>query len=141
MSEKVTLKPLAIALGTTFASALAIGGANAAENPFGQAELASGYMVAENAATKTPMEHLCGSMKAGTAPRCDMKTLDTDGDGKISKEEFNTRHEKTFAEVDANGDGMLDATEHAKMLEGKCGGKAITEGKCGEGKCGAGMKK
>lgn len=134
MPEQSRLKPLAIALGTTLASALSFGSANAAENPFGQSELSSGYMVAENEAAKPVMEGKCGAMgdkTSATMPRCDMKTLDADADGKVTKEEFNKHHNAMFTKMDANGDGSLDASETGKMMEGKCG----------EGKCGAGMKK
>lgn len=44
--------------------------------------------------------------------------LDTDGNGEISKEEFDARHAAWLAMVDANGDGMLQQQElEAYILE------------------------
>ena len=61
MSNKVSLKPIAAALGTTFAVSLAISPmANASENPFSMNELSSGYMLAGDAA-----EGKCGEGKCG----------------------------------------------------------------------------
>ena len=69
MSEKTTMKPLAIALGAAFVTSLAsIPVANAAENPFAMSELSSGYMVAENKAEggdKATAEGKCGEGKCG----------------------------------------------------------------------------
>lgn len=41
----------------------------------------------------------------------DLKTLDTNKDGKLSLEEFTAPLKKRFAELDANHDGFLDETE------------------------------
>jgi uncharacterized low-complexity protein len=57
MSEKSNLKPLSIALGTTFALSLAASPLAAAEqNPFSVTPHSSGYMVAEGG---------CGEGKCG----------------------------------------------------------------------------
>ena len=62
MSKKSTLKPVAAALGTTFAVSLAVSPmANAAENPFSMSELSSGYMVADAHSA----EGKCGEGKCG----------------------------------------------------------------------------
>ena len=161
MSQKTTLKPLAIALGAAFATSLAATPvANATENPFAMSDLSSGYMVAEKAEgkcgegkcgaskmTDKVKEAKCGEGKCGgmaKANRCDMKTIDADGDGSVTKGEFMKSHEAMFGKKDANGDGVIDASE-MKAMEGKCGeGKCgasktmdkAKEGKCGEGKCG-----
>jgi uncharacterized low-complexity protein len=44
MSNKTHMKPVAAAIGAALAGSLAIGAANAADNPFGLSELGSGYM-------------------------------------------------------------------------------------------------
>ena len=60
MSQKSTIKPLAIAAGAAFVTSLASTTvANAAENPFAMSELSSGYMVAGTAEGK------CGEGKCG----------------------------------------------------------------------------
>lgn len=61
MDNKTRLKPLAAALGTTFAVTLAASPlANAAENPFSAVEYGSGYMVAGDHG-----EGKCGEGKCG----------------------------------------------------------------------------
>jgi uncharacterized low-complexity protein len=169
MSDKPVIKPLAIAVGTAIVTSLAsVNTASAAENPFAMNELSSGYTVAEMAegkcgegkcggAAKATEEGKCGEGKCGGAKAmkegmCGMKTLDADGDGSITKEEFMQGHEAMFGKMDTNSDGAIDADEkkacmktmkEGKCGEGKCGGakaadepKAMKEGKCGEGKCG-----
>jgi uncharacterized low-complexity protein len=151
MSQKSTFKPLAIAMGAAFATSLAgTPVANAAENPFAMSELAGGYMVASS-----HMEGKCGEGKCGGDKgkkegkcgegKCGMKMMDADGDGKVTKDEFDAAHETMFKRKDKNADGALDASEmEGKCGEGKCGGKAKKEGSCGgdktkkEGKCGEG---
>ena len=71
MSQKTTLKPLAIAVGAALATSLAATTpAHAAENPFAMSELSSGYMVAEmaegkcGAGMKMEKEGKCGGAKA-----------------------------------------------------------------------------
>jgi len=70
MSKKSPMKPLAIALGATFATSLAgTPVANAAENPFAMSDLSSGYLVAEGSegkcggAHKATKEGNCGAGK------------------------------------------------------------------------------
>lgn len=67
MSDKNTLKPLAIALGAVLATGLSV--SNAAENPFGMKSLSSGYMVAEKAAEGKCGEGKCGEKKC-TEAKC-----------------------------------------------------------------------
>ena len=65
MSEKTTLKPLAVAMGAAFVTSLAgTGIANAADNPFAMSDLSSGYMVAESEA-KGKEGNCGGKMKSG----------------------------------------------------------------------------
>ncbi|MBI5462703.1 MAG: hypothetical protein HY941_11020 [Gammaproteobacteria bacterium] len=129
MSDNSPLKPLAIALGAVFTGALAAG-AQATDNPFAQTELSGGYQVAQMAEGK------CGGMKSGAEGRCGMKVLDANGDGKITKEEFTQHHDTMFGKMDTNADGVIDAGEHAKMMESMGGGKPPMEGKCGAGMMG-----
>ena len=134
MNAKSSLK---LALGTTFAAGIAFGATQAlAENPFSADKLSSGYMqLAENKAggemkcgagmcganMKKDAEGKCGGAKSDECP------ADTDKDGKVTKDEFMTHHEKMFTDADTDKDGSLNADErkalHAKMSEGKCGGK------------------
>ena len=107
MSDKSIKKPLAIAMGATFAAALSASPiANADTSPFGMQEMAGGYL--QVAAEGKCGEGKCGGAKPKTEGKC--------GEGKCG--------------------GAKPATE-GKCGEGKCGGaKPKTEGKCGEGKCG-----
>ncbi len=131
MDNKTSLK---LALGTTFAAGLALGIAQAADNPFAATKLDSGYLqLADN---KASGEMKCGAgMCGGNMKKADAKAgddmkcpADTNEDGMVTKEEFMTYHEKMFDEADANKDGSLDAAErkvlHGKMMEGRCGSKA-----------------
>lgn len=71
MSNKLTLKPVVAALGTTFAVSLAaIPVVNADENPFQMTELSNGgYMVAGADTEGSCGEGKCGEGKCGeTAP-------------------------------------------------------------------------
>ncbi len=156
MSQKTTLKPLAIAVGAALATSLAATTpANAAENPFAMSTLSGGYMVAEMGEGKcgagmktdkegnngtgkmTPQEVKCGNGKTMQNEgkcgegKCGMKMLDANGDGSISKEEFMQGHDTMFGKMDTNGDGVIDADEQSARM------KMMKEGKCGEGKCGA----
>ncbi len=74
MSNSKTMKPIATAIGATLAGALAIGQAQAAENPFGLSELDGGYMQVAmegkcggsmGQKAKTMMEGKCGAGKCG----------------------------------------------------------------------------
>jgi len=66
MSKKTTLKPIAVALGTTFAVSLAASPVvNAAENPFSMTELPNGYMVAGEHGEGKCGEGKCGDKKKG----------------------------------------------------------------------------
>lgn len=44
-----------------------------------------------------------------------MMNLDTNGDGKISKEEFTAHHEKMWMGMKKDANGMVDAKEMMKM--------------------------
>jgi len=107
MSENSFKKPLAIAMGATFAAAISASPvANADTNPFGMQDLAGGYMqVAEND-DKTMKEGKCGEGKMkmeGTSGEDKMKKDGKCGEGKC-------------------GEGKMKKED--KTSEGKCGGKS-----------------
>ena len=165
MSQKTTLKPLAIALGAAFATSLAATPvANAAENPFAMSDLSSGYMVAGKAEgkcgegkcgtskmTDKVKEAKCGEGKCGADKmtnkategkcgegKCGMMNMDADGDGSVTRDEFMKGHEAMFNKKDTNSDGVVSADEmKAKCGEGKCGASKMMD-KAKEGKCGEG---
>ena len=117
MSNK-TMKPIAIALGATFATSLAgTSIANAAENPFSMTELSSGYMVAA--------EGKCGEGKCGEGMKD--KAEGKCGEGKCGEGMKDAAEGKC-------GEGMKDAAE-GKCGEGKCG-EGMSDKTQGEGKCG-----
>ena len=49
------------------------------------------------------------------AAAMDGMTMDGNGDGMMSKEEFMDAHEKMFTQADKNADGQLDKTEMEAM--------------------------
>ena len=122
MSKKTKLKPIAAALGTTFAVSLSLSPiANAAENPFTMTELSQGgYMVADSHGDG---EGKCGEDKEGEGSCGE----DKDGEGEEGEGEEGEEGEGEEGE-DKEGEG--------KCGEGKCGEDKKAEGKCGEGKCG-----
>ena len=109
MSEKkMTIKPVAAALGVAFASAVAFSGTALAageQNPFAADDLDRGYMLAGDEGGEKGEEGKCGEGKAG--------------EGKCGENK---------GEEGKCGEG--------KAGEGKCGENKGEEGKCGEGKCG-----
>jgi len=125
MGHKAKAKPLAVAMGTVVAVNLLAASAvvRAAENPFSSSDLAGGYLIAEER-EGAKAEGKCGEGKCGMR-------MDDNDDGSVSKEEYMAHKEAKFAAMDQNSDGSVSADEMTK---------AITEGKCGEGKCGAGLK-
>tara|TARA_B100001123_G_scaffold418986_1_gene523620 strand:- start:194 stop:502 length:309 start_codon:yes stop_codon:yes gene_type:complete len=99
MSKKTSLKPIAAAIGTTFAVTLAASPVMAADNPFGLSELSSGYMVVADAHEGKSGEGKCGGDKGGEEGSCG-------GD-------------KGGEEGSCGGD---KGGEEGKCGEGKCGG-------------------
>jgi len=107
MSNKHTIKPLALAVGAAFVTSLASATvANAAENPFAMSDMSSGYMVAE----MTEGKHGEG--------------MKMEGEGKCGGDKMK-KAEGKCGEGKCGGDKMKK--EDMKMKG---------EGKCGEGKCG-----
>ena len=137
MSSK-TSKPTALALGAALALT---GGSTFAMEPLAQGYMVSGASVAEGScgAEHKKME-AAKEMKA--EGNCGLAKMDADKDGRISKAEFAAAHDNDdskFAEHDLDKDGFISAEEMKTHMGGAGGegGKAMEEGKCGEGKCGA----
>jgi uncharacterized low-complexity protein len=126
MPKKAAIRPLTLALGTVFTVSLANTViTSAAENPFSMKPLSDNdVMLAEGK---------CGAGKAGEG-KCGLYRMDTDSDGKVTKDEFMQGHEAMFEKIDQNGDGVIDRTERADHMKQMRG--FMQEGKCGEGKCG-----
>jgi len=131
MPKNAAVRPLSIALGAVFTISLAnIAITNAAENPFSMKPLSGGYMVLAEGKCG---EGKCGAGKGkGGEGGCGMARMDTDGNGKVTKDEFMQGHEAMFEKIDQNSDGVIDQSEseaHMKKMMG-----FMKEGKCGAGK-------
>jgi hypothetical protein len=132
--SKSPAKPVALAVAT------ALGGIVLSGAAFSMAPLASGYMVAAQDTGDA------AAVAQDAEGRSGMSRADSDGDGRISADEFTTAHPEKdpsyFATMDSNGDGFVDQGEHdahhaaMKAAGGTDADKATHEGKCGEGKCG-----
>ncbi len=154
MSRNI-VKPLGAAVGLALFGTSALAGTG---NPFLLNDLGSGYQIVgeegkcgegkcgEGKCGEGKCgEGKCGEGKCGEGKcgegRCGMEVLDADGNGIVTRAEWDAagKPAERFAEADTDGDGQLSAAEvqacheaHAgKDGEGKCG-----EGKCGEGRCG-----
>ena len=131
MSKKSNLKPIAAALGATFAVSLAVSpAASAGDNPFGMTELSKGgYMIAASHG-----EGGCGEGKCGEGMK--------EGEGKCGEGKCGEGKAMTLDECKAKMKKMKAKMKKMKGGEGKCGegkcgeGMKESEGKCGEGKCG-----
>ncbi len=121
--KKIKHSPLAVALGTSLVSGLAISSAQASDsldesnNPFALTELSSGYMQ-----TAKSDENAGGSskMKDGSC-----------GEGKCGSSMMQNNQEKAVEGKCAGNKPM--PSDKADKMKGM-------EGKCGEGKCGASMQ-
>ena len=133
MSSKKTL--ISAAVGSAFAATLGTAPiASAAENPFAMQSLDQGYMVADAGKMgygKCGMGK-CGGARKPMEGKCGMSMMDTNKDGKVSKEEFMKAHEAMFDQMDANKDGFIDKDEMGKMMEGKCGMSMMDTNKDGK---------
>ncbi len=100
-NKKSTMKPIALAIGTTLAGvALAAGPVNATSNPFAMTDLSSGYQVSMG-------DGKCGAGKCG-------------GDMKKDAEAKCGGDMKKGTEAKCGGDMKKDA--ESKCGSGKCGG-------------------
>lgn len=55
-------------------------------------------------------DHHEGGMGHKKGPKM-LERIDTNGDGKVSKAEFDASHAERFSKMDANGDGFLEKNE------------------------------
>jgi len=97
------------------------------ENPFVSRELHREYLLSQaegDMASRRdqpgmgmmrmgPREGYCGGMMGGRMGM--MHMMDTDRDGRVSKEEFIKHHEWMHRAMDANSDGQIDASEMGQM--------------------------
>jgi Ca2+-binding EF-hand superfamily protein len=59
-----------------------------------------------------------GGMHSGVMMRMLFAMMDSDGDGTVSLQEFQTAHERIFKAMDANKDGVLTLEEIQSFLQG-----------------------
>jgi hypothetical protein len=64
----------------------------------------------------------CGMMGRGAAMRFIFALMDSDGDGTVSLQEFQSAHEKIFKAMDTDKDGTLTIEEIRAFMRG--GGKS-----------------
>lgn len=107
MRNKKTM--ISLAVGSAFAASLgAVPLASAADSPFTAQSLDKGTMLAY--ADKVDPNKYGGGAKSGEG-RCGMSMVDTNKDGKVTKQEFMKHHEAIFDRMDANKDGAVDQPE------------------------------
>jgi uncharacterized low-complexity protein len=150
MSTKT--KPTTLVLGAALAGGLALGGSAFAMQPLAQGYMLAAADVAEGSCGGKTAEGSCGGKTAEGAcgadknahsaeGRCGLEAMDTNKDGRVSRAEFAAAHkndDSKFAAHDTNKDGFISAEEMKAHMGGSGGAsKAMEEGKCGEGKCGA----
>lgn len=106
----MSTKKTTLAIGSAVAAALGVAPfASASESPFSVRSLDNGgYMVAY-ADRVDPGKY--GSESKSAEGRCGMSRIDANKDGKVTKQEFLTHHERIFDQIDANKDGAVDQPE------------------------------
>ncbi|WP_119306983.1 hypothetical protein [Cohaesibacter haloalkalitolerans] len=87
--------------------------ANPAHHPDQAAKTMQGDMMGSPMMSQTMM-----SQSMMMNPDMMIVMLDTDGDGSLSLEEFQSMHERMFAYMDKNKDGKLEASEFASHHAG-----------------------
>ncbi|MEJ7668593.1 MAG: hypothetical protein WKH97_07650 [Casimicrobiaceae bacterium] len=58
------------------------------------------------------------TMKQGKGKGMDMKMMDTNNDGMVSRDEFMKHHEATYEKMKKNKDGMVDMKDMGMMQSG-----------------------
>ena len=106
---------LCVAIGSTLTAGIHVAPACAADELFSIQALDKGYMVAY-ADRVDPNKY--GGGKSGehggtkaSEGQCGMSLVDTNKDGKVTKQEFLKHHETIFDQIDANKDGAVDQPE------------------------------
>ena len=80
----------------------------------------SALIVAGSLAGASPM----GGMDRGDGPRFDFDTLDTDGDGQLTRAELQASAKARFDKADTDGDGALSAEEMAAAAQARAAERA-----------------
>lgn len=107
MRNKKTM--ISLAVGSAFAATLGtVTSASAADSPFNVQSLEKGIVLAY--ADKVDPNKYGGGAKSGEG-RCGMSMVDTNKDGKVTKQEFLKHHEAIFDRMDTNKDGAVDQPE------------------------------
>ena len=113
MCNKKTM--ISLAVGSAFAASLgAVPLASAADSPFTVQSLDKGTMLAY--ADKVDPNKYGGGAKSGEG-RCGMSMVDTNKDGKVTKQEFMKHHEAIFDRMDANKDGSITEAEFNRVAD------------------------
>ena len=133
MTITANLRSVSVALGASLGLCLAQSvAAGTADNPF---RSPGGSGDAVQVAQGKCGEGKCGAgMMKRRGGKCGMQRMDSDGDGKVTRDEFMKGHEDMFELIDKNGDGVIDSSErdaHRQMMRNR-------KGRCGMGKCGQG---
>jgi Ca2+-binding EF-hand superfamily protein len=68
-----------------------------------------------------PLAQACGMKHGGACGGVHLKEMDTNGDGAISKKEFNAFHDARFKDLDGNKDGKISQDEMGAMHGGMRG--------------------
>ena len=87
--------------------------ANPAHHPDQAAKTMQGDMMSKGMMGSPMMSQSVMSQGMMMNPDMMIVMLDTDGDGSLSLEEFQSMHERMFAYMDKNKDGKLEASEFA----------------------------
>lgn len=138
--KQTSMLGLALTLGT---SLIAVPTALSA-TPFQVVDLPAGYMLAATDSQGTPggdQHGMCGEGMCGAQA---FKSMDSDGDGKLTEQEFVDGRKAMHERMDKDGN-QGEGCCGGKSREGNCGGKHMDgqcggkhrEGMCGEGHCGA----
>lgn len=92
--------------------------ANPAHHPDQTAKTMQGDMMSKGMMGSPMMSQTMMSQSMMMNPDMMIVMLDTDGDGSLSLEEFQSMHERMFAYMDKNKDGKLEASEFASHHAG-----------------------